>query len=462
MTPTLNPALRDFWSAREIDGRQITTRVLYGGRMSSKSWDAAGVAIARANFRHEVFLCTRMYQNRISDSVYTLLKKQIDRFGLTDKFTIFADAIEHKTNGSLFRFYGVARNADEIKSFEGATIGWFEEAHNLTQDTYIEIIRPTIIRNDEAEMWITFNPKFESDFVYQHFVVNPPPGTIVRKINYDENPFLPASALQDIEDLREADPELYGHVYLGIPKQVGDKSIINRAWIEAAIDAHKKLPDLNWAGRKTIGFDVADDGDDMCANGGLDGSIIIFLDEWTAGEDELLESTNRTKTNAMKLGADQIGYDCIGVGASVGAMLTDKNWRAHYKFNAAAKVLKPDKNYGATKIKNKDFFSNLKAQAWWLLAERFKNTYLAITKGREFSVDQMISIDSQSIPKRLVDKLVTELSTPHEDYDNQGKVKVESKKDLLKRNVKSPNLADAVIIASSRSMLVRPSLSDIL
>ncbi len=57
-------------------------RVLYGGRASSKSWDAAGVAIAIANNCGAKFLCTRQFQNRIEDSVYTLLIAQIERFGL--------------------------------------------------------------------------------------------------------------------------------------------------------------------------------------------------------------------------------------------------------------------------------------------------------------------------------------------------------------------------------------------
>ncbi|ELF2531559.1 TPA: PBSX family phage terminase large subunit, partial [Escherichia coli] len=41
--PTLNPALRSFWTTR------ARNKVLYGGRSSSKSWDAAGIAIFLSN-----------------------------------------------------------------------------------------------------------------------------------------------------------------------------------------------------------------------------------------------------------------------------------------------------------------------------------------------------------------------------------------------------------------------------
>ena len=37
-------------------------------------------------------------------------------------------------NGSEFAFYGIERNVDEIKSFEGCDILWIEEAHNLTKE----------------------------------------------------------------------------------------------------------------------------------------------------------------------------------------------------------------------------------------------------------------------------------------------------------------------------------------
>ena len=103
--PTLNPELKNFWMTRKLpDGTPVTMRTLHGGRMSSKSHDAAGMAIARANHHKEIFLCTRMYQNKIEDSVYTLLKDKIAYFGLQDNFTVLANSIEHKTNGSMFKF----------------------------------------------------------------------------------------------------------------------------------------------------------------------------------------------------------------------------------------------------------------------------------------------------------------------------------------------------------------------
>lgn len=459
----INPALRPFWAAMKTpEGDDVRFRTLYGGRMSSKSHDAASNAIRRADAMEQRFLCLRMYQNRIADSVYTLLKDKIDYLGLSSRFQIFADAIEHKTNGSLFRFYGMARNIDEIKSFEKASVAWIEEAHNLTEEMF-RVIRPTVMRNEGAEMWLTFNPKFATDFVYKRFVVNPPAGSVSRLINYDENPFLSATALADIEAAKDEDFAEYQHVYLGVPYDNDDSVVIKRAWLQAAIDAHKTVKPSSgiWTGPITVGYDVADSGDDKNATTALGGSVCINLDEWRGGEDELRESAARVKQTAERLGASQVGYDCIGVGAGTGSHLNSLGWRKHFKFNAGGKVSDPKRNYADSKIPNELFFANLKAQAWWLTADRFRNTYLAVTKGRQFAADDMISLSSECDP-HMLDKLIDELSTPKRDFDNAGKVKVESKKDLAKRDVASPNIADSFIIACSRGMLARRSLSEIL
>jgi len=458
--PTLNPNLREFWKTREVDGRPLIGRVLYGGRMSSKSHDMAGVAIARANFHKEVFLCTRMFQNRIADSVYTLLKNKIEYFGLKDQFKVLADAIEHRHNGSLFRFYGIARNIDEIKSFEGASVWWNEESHNLTEEMFTTI-RPTVMRNEGAEMWFTFNPKFVSDYSYKRLVVNPPKGFLVRKINYDENDFLGGQALRDIQDEFKEDYELANHVYNGVPLTDDDSVVIKRSWLEAAVGAHEKLNHLDWTGAKTVGFDVADDGADKNAATFIDGSIIKELEEWKGAEDELFKSTQRVLDFANTNNVSHIGYDSIGVGAGVGSNLNQLKFRRHFKFNAGGKVHKPDKKYKQTGILNKDYFSNIKAQAWWLLADRFRNTYNAVVKGDEFKVDEMISI-SPDIDKKVLEKLIDELSTPRRDFDNQGRVKVESKKDLAKREVPSPNIADSVVIATAKSMVAAILMKDVL
>lgn len=437
--PTLNPALKDFWL------KPARNKVLYGGRASSKSWDAAGFAVYLADNYKLRFLCARQFQNKISESVFTLLKIQIDRFGLSHRFEIQRDKIINRFTGTEFVFYGLWRHIDEVKSLEGIDICWLEEAHNITERQW-EILEPTV-RKDHSQFWVIFNPRLTTDFVWRRFVANPPPKTVTRKINYTENPFLSRTMLDLIESARDEDYDDYAHVYLGEPRADDDSVIIKRSWIQAAIDAHEALG-FEPSGARRIGFDVADSGNDLCANVEAYGSVVQWADEWKAGEDELLKSCTRTFARARERKAE-IVYDSIGVGASAGAKFGELNAAnkklqplPYTKFNAGGAVFKPESHYQPG-IKNKDMFANIKSQAWWLVADRFRNTYNAVRKGETFRDDELISIASDC---PYLDKLIDELSTPKRDYDANGRVKVESKKDMAKREIDSPNLADAFIM----------------
>lgn len=439
--PTLNPVLRPFWT------EPARYRVLHGGRASSKSWDAAGFAVFLANSCKIRVLCLRQFQNKIAESVYSLLKIQIERFGLRDRFEIQRDKIINKVTGSEFLFYGIWRHIDEIKSLESIDLTWIEEAHNLTEEQW-KIIRPTVMRKAGSQTWIVFNPKLSTDFVWRNFVINPPPRSLVRQINYLDNPFLSSDMLVDIEADKDADYEDYEHIYLGVPRDDDDSSVIKRSWVMAAIDAHVALG-IEPSGAKRIGFDVADSGADKCAIVSAHSFALTTSSQWKAREDELLKSVSRVYGEARDTGSIVV-YDSIGVGASVGAKIDENNVSSngsvrHVKFNAGAAVVRPESFYEShARIKNKDFFANLKAQSWWSVADRFRNTFNAIRNGQQFDPADLVSISS-NMPN--LDQLIDELCTPKRDYDSAGKVKVESKKDLAKRDIPSPNLADAAIMA---------------
>lgn len=444
-TPTLNPALRDFWL------KPARNRVLYGGRSSSKSWDAAGFAVYLATQCRIRVLCARQFQNKIAESVYTLLKIQIERFKLQSEFVITENSIKHKRTGSEFMFYGLWRHIDEIKSLESIDICWVEEAHNLTQEQW-DILEPTL-RKDGSQFWIIFNPRLVTDFVYRRFVTRTPPDTIKRQINYDENPFLSQTMLKVIAAKQAEDEDDFRHIYLGEPLEDDDAVIIKRSWILASVDAHKKLG-IQPAGERRIGFDIADSGDDKCASVEAYGFLALSVDEWKAREDELLKSAGRVHAQARASDAS-IDYDSIGVGAFAGAHFQALNLEhgvrlGYHRFNAGDSVVNPDSRIDSKDPRsptNKDFYANRKAQTWWGVSARFRETYNAVIKGEPYDPDKIIAISSEC---DHLDALVDELSTPRKDYDNAGRSKVESKKDLAKRDVPSPNLADAFVMAFSQ------------
>lgn len=438
-SPILNPNLRGFF---ESNHRYY---VLYGGRSSGKTYHTAGFCVFLASQYKVKFLCVRQFQARISDSVKSTIEECIDLCGMRDEFKITENSIEHKYTGSTFSFLGINRNLNEIKGLSGIEVLWIEEAEALTEEQW-RVIMPTV-RAEGSKIFIVFNPRLHTDFCYKNFVVDPPENSIVRKINYDENPYLSNTMRKVIEDAQNDDD--FDHVYLGEPRTTDDESIIQRKHIMAAIDAHIKLG-IEPSGTTKIGYDVADAGEDSCATVSFKGALATDLDLWKAKEDELLKSCSRVHARARQEKA-LIVYDAIGVGASCGAKFNELNAQStqrkvlHQKFFAGGAPAKPDRQYKQTGISNRDFFSNIKAQAWWITADRFMNTYNAVTNGQQFPESDMIFIDSK-IPH--LEQLIDELVTPKRDYDLAGRVKVESKKDLAKRDIKSPNIADAFVMVS--------------
>lgn len=439
----LNPNLRDFWRARK------PYKLLKGGRFSSKTQDAGGMAAFLARNYSIRFLCLRHFQNRIADSVYTVVKQKIEQAGWLDEFDIGVSTIKHKVTGSEFLFYGIARNIEEIKGTEGINICWIEEGEKLTEYQWA-IIDPTI-RKEGAEVWILWNPRLQTDFVQTKLPQLLGNDCIIQHIDYIDNPFLSDTARQKAERLKLIDPEAYEHIYRGMPLSNDDAAVIKMAWIEAAIDAHTKLG-LNLSGKRMVGYDVADSGGDTNACTIFDGLICCEMDEWSAPEDELTQSARRAWGHTK---GGELTYDSIGVGAQVGATLKDMNIPTGYnKFNAGGAVLLPEQEY-AHKIKNKDKFENLKAQAWQMVADRFRNTYNYVVKGQPCAPDQLISI-SGTLPGLA--KLKTELSTPRKRFSKRGLDMVETKDELKARGIPSPNLADSFIMGASGFALKKKSI----
>jgi phage terminase large subunit len=447
---SLNPALREFWSTPSRH------KILHGGRASSKSHDAAGMAVyLTSNFRLK-FLCARQFQNRISESVYTLLEEKIYESDFKRDFVLTNNSIYNKITRSEFLFYGIARNLQEIRSTEGVDVLWLEEGHYLTEEQW-GVVNPTI-RKEGSEIWVIFNPDNYMDFIYQKFVVNTPEDTLVREINWPENPFLSNTMLKVISDAYRDDPDEAEYIYGGKPRMGQDKSVINLTYIMSAIDAHKKL---GWepAGVRSVGYDIADDGDDLNAIVEAHGNVIQHIEDWAGLEDQLLKSCTKVYNFALERG-DGITYDSIGVGAHAGSKFAEMNEARNHTvqydaFNAGGAIDNPEGVYMRlphVDILNKDHFSNIKAQKWDEVATRFRKTHEAITAKEKGTIcphpfDEMVSIDSAAIPKKTMDKLKMELSAPRKDVDGNGRFKVESKKDMLARKIKSPNIADAFIMA---------------
>jgi phage terminase large subunit len=232
--------------------------------------------------------------------------------------------------------------------------------------------------------------------------------------------------------------------------------VIPSAWVQASVDAHVKLG-IEPTGKRAGSLDIADEGPDtnaLCAGRGI---LIEHVEEWSGKGSDTYATAERAFSICDDLSVIELRFDSDGIGAGLrgDARVINERRRSNGQreiavepFRGSESVVNPD-GEDVKDRKNKDYFANRKAQAWWALRLRFQATYNAVAKGKPFEADKIISISSL-MPNRQ--KLLVELSQPTYTINGAGKILVDKKPD----GAKSPNLADAVMIRMASVSTIGP------
>ena len=192
----------------------------YGGRGGAKSHDRATACVVEL-LRGERVAGVREIQRSIRDSVKQLVEDKIEALGVRPQFDITRDEIKCDSGGAM-TFHGLQdHSAESIKSLEGITRCWVEEAQTITERSS-RILFPTI-RAPGAEIWCTWNPRFDHDPIDVLFRgPNPPADSICVKVNWQDNPWFPADLKTDMERDKRLDFELYEHIWEGGYQLIGE------------------------------------------------------------------------------------------------------------------------------------------------------------------------------------------------------------------------------------------------
>lgn len=189
-----------------------------GGRGKGASWAFARalLLIGTGDIPHypgpRRILCARETQKSIDDSVHALLKLQVKALGLSDFYQVQRDAILG-ANGTEFMFHGLRHNINNIKSVEACDICWIEEAQATSKQSWDTLI-PTI-RKEGSEIWASWNDILSTDDTHKRLVLNPPPGAVIKKLTFRDNPWFPEVLRVEMEHLKATDPAAYEHVWEG-------------------------------------------------------------------------------------------------------------------------------------------------------------------------------------------------------------------------------------------------------
>jgi hypothetical protein len=228
--------------------------------------------------------------------------------------------------------------------------------------------------------------------------------------------------------------------------------IIPAAWVLASIDAHVKLG-ITPTGAKRGALDVADGGVDRNAFGVQHGILLEHVESWKGGASlDIYHTVERAFVLCDTHNLDGFVYDADGLGAGVrgdarkvnearqAASPRAPNTKRVDPFRGSGGVFEPERIVKGTERKAIDFFENFKAQSWWMLRDRFKETYRAVVEGvTGYDPSNIISISSKIAE---LPKLQSELSQPTWALSKTGKVMVVK----ADEGTLSPNLADTVMM----------------
>ncbi|AHB10193.1 PBSX family phage terminase large subunit [Zymomonas mobilis] len=189
----------------------------YGGRGSGKSHFFAEMLVEDClRLPGLRAVCIREVQKSLKDSAKRLIEAKLSAYHLGSNvgFRVFRDHIQTPGNGVII-FQGMQdHTAESIKSLEGFSRAWVEEAQTLSQRS-LELLRPTI-RTIDSELWFSWNPRFKTDPVDRMLRgETPPTGAVVVQANWENNPWFPSPLDQERRDCLANDPDKYRHIWEG-------------------------------------------------------------------------------------------------------------------------------------------------------------------------------------------------------------------------------------------------------
>ncbi|MFT0800360.1 PBSX family phage terminase large subunit [Bacillus swezeyi] len=223
MEKEVNPRFRDFlfdWSQKFY--------FLVGGYGSSKSYHVALKLILKLLQEKRTALVVREVYDTHRDSTFSLLEEIITDLGLDHKIRCVSSPMQIRfPNGSKIIFKGMDKPA-KLKSINNVSIVWVEECSEVKYDGFKELLgrlrHPTL----KLHMILSTNPVSKGNWSYKHFFkdeVNQffalddeelyKKKTFIKNNTYyhhstaDDNLFLPESYIEQLEELKTHDPDLY-------------------------------------------------------------------------------------------------------------------------------------------------------------------------------------------------------------------------------------------------------------
>lgn len=200
-------------------GEVVRYRGAYGGRGSAKTRSFALMTAIRGYQwgkagREGIILCAREYMNSLDESSMEEVKGAIRSVPWLNAYYIIGETFIRSRDGRIaYAFAGLRQNVDSIKSKSRILLAWVDEAETVRESSWVKLI-PTV-REDDSEIWVTWNPESEDSATHKRFRKDPPEFSKIVEVNWQDNPWWPqVLELERLADQRLR-PDDYPHIWEG-------------------------------------------------------------------------------------------------------------------------------------------------------------------------------------------------------------------------------------------------------
>lgn len=226
--------------------------LITGGRGSGKSYNV-GTFIERLSFEQgHVILYTRYTMTSASISVIPEFQEKIEADGTQEFFDVTKTDIENIVSGSKILFRGIKTSSGnqtaKLKSIQGITTFVCDEAEEWTNEEDFDKMRLSIRQKGiQNRVIIIMNPTDSSHFIYKKYIekthklvnidgvdvqISTHPSVLHIHTTYLDNALnLGHEFIQEVEMMREENPDKYAHIIMGRWADIAEGAIFKNIHI---------------------------------------------------------------------------------------------------------------------------------------------------------------------------------------------------------------------------------------
>lgn len=399
-------------------------KVLKGGAGAGKSFAACQYLISQFLLIPKCnMIFSRKVANTMRGSVFALARRIINLFGAQDLVVISEDLrIVHRYNRNMIFFIGVD-DPEKMKSItaENGDIEkiWMEEASEYDREDFFQF--DTRLRGNSGihkEVILTFNPISEEHWLKAMFFDRKDPRAAVHNSTYRDNNFLSDVDREALERYKDLDPYHYAVYCLGEWGSVGENSTIME--YKALHEARYRERPKEIVGVLEVGFDPARFGDDDSVGYFRRGDVVLGRcvarkQDGAANARMILSELLRYRKGNEPV---RVKVDATGLGAS-----TIDALRLYAKGDKSIEVI--EVLFGG-KAKEENRYHDTVTEMYYEFARRLPHLCL-------------LPDDGDVIPQLA--------KRQYRIDERTGRFRIEPKDDFKKRIGRSPDHADAMVLA---------------